>query len=110
MNSEARRRWTSEAATFLAREYRPGSGIIFPFGDLAGVLREADIPLRESLHEGNGAAFDSAMARPELLLHEEWGLAFSGDAVSATLRRAGFALRRQISVKGAPMVEIYHRE
>ncbi len=118
INSEARRAWTSEAAGFLAHEYRPGSGIIFPFGDLTGVLREAGIPLRESLHEGNGVAFDSAMARADLLLREgglaEWGLAFSGDAVDAALQKAGYTLRRHILVKGAPVadiyVDIYHRE
>jgi hypothetical protein len=114
MNSQARRAWTAQAASFLAREYRPGSGIVFPFGDLTGVLREAGIPLREGLHEGNGAAFDVAMARPDLLLHEgalaEWGLAFAGDAVDAALRKAGYLLRQEIVVKGAPVVEIYHRE
>ena len=114
VNSEARRAWTAQAASFLAREYRPGSGIIFPFGDLTGVLREAGIPLREGLHEGNGVAFDAAMARPDLLLRNagsvEWGLAFSGDAVDAALQKAGYVLRKQIVVKGAPVVEIYHRE
>jgi hypothetical protein len=110
VNSEARRDWTAQAASFFAREYRQGSGIVYPFGDLTGVLRQAGIPLREALHEGNGAAFDAAMARPDLLLHEEWGLAFSGDAVDSALRKAGYTLRRQIVVKGAPMVTIYHRE
>jgi len=110
VNSEVRRAWTAEAASFLAREYRPGSGIVCPFGDLTGVLRQADIPLREALHEGNGAAFDAAMARPDLLLQEEWGLAFSGDTVDAALRKAGYTLRRQVAMKGAPVVTIYHRE
>jgi len=114
VNSEARRAWTAQAADFLAREYRPGSGIVFPFGDLTGVLREAGIPLRESLHEGNGAAFDAAMARPDLLLARsglvEWGLAFPGDAVDAALQKAGYTLRQVTVVKGAPVVEIYHRE
>jgi hypothetical protein len=110
VNSAARRDWTAQAAQFLAREYRPGSGIVFPFGDLTGVLRQAGIPLREGLHEGNQAAFDGAIARPELLLHEEWGVAFSGDAVDAALQRAGYTLRKQIMVKGAQVVDIYHRE
>ena len=113
MNSEARRAWTAQAANFLAREYRPGSGIIFPFGDLTGVLRQAGVPLREGLHEGNLAAFDAAMARPDLLGDgglAEWGLAFSGDAVDRVLQKAGYTLRKQIVVKGAPVVEIYHRE
>jgi len=121
-NSDVRRAWTAQAASFLAREYRPGSGIIFPFGDLTAVLREAGIPLREGLHEGNGVTFDAAMARPELLLREcglaEWGLAFSGDAVDGALQKAGYVLRKQVVVKGAPVagiyagtyVDIYHRE
>ncbi len=118
VNSEARRAWTTQAASFLAREYRPGSGILFPFGDLTGVLREAGIPLREGLHEGNGVAFDVAMARPDLLLAQgglaEWGLAFSGDPVDTALQKAGYVLRRRIVVKGAPVadtyVDIFHRE
>jgi hypothetical protein len=114
VNSEARRAWTVQAASFLAREYRPGSGIVFPFGDLTAVLREAGIPLREGLHEGNGAAFDAAMARPDLLLGEggltEWGLAFAGDPVDAALRKARYVLRLRIVVKGAPVVGVYHRE
>jgi hypothetical protein len=122
VNSDARRAWTAQAASFLAREYRPGSGIIFPFGDLTGVLREAGIPLREGLHEGNSAEFDAAMARPDLMLAKlglaEWGLALSGDPVDAALQKAGYTLRRQIVVKGARVagnyagnyVNIYHRE
>jgi len=114
INSEARRDWTAQAAGFLAHEYRPGSGIVFPFGDLTAVLREAGIPLREGLHEGNGVAFDAAMARPEILLAQvgsvEWGLAFSGDAVDGALQKAGYTLRKQIVVKGAQVVDIYHRE
>ena len=70
--------------------------------------------MREGLHEGNGVAFDAAMARPNLLLAKvgsvEWGLAFSGDAVDIALQKAGYVLRKQIVVKGAPVVEIYHRE
>jgi hypothetical protein len=115
VNSEARREWTREAAQFLAAHYRHGTGVIFPFGDLAGVLREAGIPLRESLHEGNGAAWDAAMLWPGMFLREEWALAFSGDAVAtavqnATRQGARYHLRKQIVVKGAPVVEIYHRE
>ena len=110
VNSQARREWTTQAAGFLAREYRSDAGIVFPFGDLTGVLRQAGIPLSEGLHEGNQAAFDGAIARPDLLLHEEWGVAFSGDAVEAALRRAGYTLRMQTMVKGAPVVNIYHRE
>jgi hypothetical protein len=115
VNSIARRQWTQEAAGFLADNYRPGSGIIFSFGDLAGVLREAGIPLRESLHQGNHPAWEAATRRPDLFLHEEWALAFSGDAVATAILRAQrrgphYELRKQIIVKGAPVIEIYQRQ
>ena len=112
VNSTARRAWTAEAARFLAENYQPGSGIIFPFGDLTAALREAGIPLKEGLHEGNGAAWVAAIARPDLFLDEEWALAFSGDEVATAVLRAGrrgkhYQLRERIIVKGAPIVEIY---
>lgn len=115
-NSEIRRAWTAPAAEYLAAEYRPGGGVIFNFGSgLAEVLRRADIPLRQGLHEGNGPAWAAAITQPEKFLHEEWALAIPGDTVAAALMRAEaqglhYQLRRQILVKGAPMVEIYHRQ
>ena len=115
VNSESRRAWTSEAGDFLAKNYRPGSGIVFSFGDLTGVLRVAGIPLHEGLHEGNGFAWNAAMVRPDLFLREEWALAFAGDAVSIAVQQSSergrpYQLRRRIIVKGAPVVEIYHRD
>ena len=115
VNSEARRAWTHQAATFLASHYRPGTGILYSFGDLTGVLREAGIPLRETLHDGNHPAWDATLARPELFLRQEWALAFAGDLVDTALLRAykhgvHYQLREQIVVKGAPVVEIYQRE
>src|SRR5436190_423953 len=38
VNSVARRAWTHEAAAYLAANYAPGSGVIYSFGDLTGVL------------------------------------------------------------------------
>jgi len=114
-NSETRRAWTSPAAEYLAENYRPGAGVILTFGSgLAEVLRRADIPLRQGLHEGNGPAWDAAILQPEKFLREEWALAIPGDTVSAALVRAEaqglhYQLQRQILVKGAPMVEIYQR-
>jgi hypothetical protein len=115
-NSETRRAWTAPAAEYLAEHYRPGAGVIFTFGSgLAEVLRRAGIPLKQGLHEGNGPAWDAAMIQPEKFLREEWALAIPGDSVSVVLRRAEvqglhYQLQRQILVKGAPMVEIYHRQ
>lgn len=115
VNSAARREWTRQASEFLAANYRPGSGIIFPFGDLTAVLRQAGIPLRDALHEGNTAEWLAEMSRPELALHEGWALVFAGDDVSRAVLRADrrgnhYELRRRIIVKGAPVVEIYQRQ
>lgn len=112
VNSLTRRDWTHQAATFLAANYRPGSNIIYGFGDLTGVLREAGIPLRESIHSGNVAEWMLSTSRPYLALRAEWALAFSGDEVAtATLRAQRFGknyeLQKQIIVKGAPVIEIY---
>jgi hypothetical protein len=115
VNSAARRAWTSEAATFLAEHYQRGSGILFPFGDLTGVLRQAGIPLREGLHEGNMPQWTPAMARPDLFLREEWVLGFAGDdATTAALRadRRGrhYWVVKRIIAKGGPVVEIWKRQ
>lgn len=115
VNSAPRREWTRQAADFLAANYQQGSGIICPFGDLTAVLREAGIPLRESLHEGNGAEWLLETSHPDIALHEGWALAFAGDEVSRAVQRADrrgnhYQLMRRIIVKGAQVVEIYQRQ
>ena len=115
MNSMARRDWTHQAAEFFERNYQPGSGILFSFGDLTGVLREAGIPIKEGLHDGNHPQWDMVMARPELTLNEEWALALAGDQISVLLSKAEtrgvhYELRKRIQVEGAPVVEIYQRQ
>jgi hypothetical protein len=114
VNSEARRAWTREAAEYLKRNYRPGSGILVSFGDLMGVLREAGIPLKESLHQGNGPAALGAFYRPELFLWEQWALAISADDASSAILKAGrsgpyYRQVQDIRVKGGPVIEIYTR-
>jgi hypothetical protein len=112
VNSEARRAWTRESAVYLAANYQTGEGILYSFGDLTGVLREAGIPLRESLHQGNHPQWDEVLARPELFLREQWALAVAGDPVSklmSSLIPGRYRLENQIQVEGAPVVEIYHR-
>ena len=115
VNSVARRQWTKQAASFLAANYQDGDGIIFPFGDMTGVLREAGIPIREGLFDGNGAAYDMALDRPNLFLQPRWALAFSGDRIATAILRGAkrgphYQLVATIIVKGAPVVEIYHRD
>jgi hypothetical protein len=114
-NSELRRAWTVPAGEFLEANYSRRSGILFTFGGLSEVLRRAGVPLREGFHEGNGRIWAATLADPARLLHEEWALAIPGDMVSEAMTRADgqgmhYRLRDQISVKGVPMVEIYHRE
>ena len=107
LNSAARRAWTKQAAEFLEPRYKPGSGLMVPFGDLTGILREAGIPLRESLHEGNGPAWLAAISRPDLFLHEEWVVA---DKVRVSQFGPHYQLRKRIIVEGASPVEIYQRQ
>lgn len=109
--SEARREWMPQAADFLRENYRPGSGVIFSFGDLAGVLRPAGIPFRETVFQDNKAAWDAAMDRESAIASEEWALALEGDAVHRRMEqlRPTYQLVKRIEVKGAPAVLIFRR-
>ena len=112
VNSAARRAWTGQAAAYLAANYQPGDGIIYSFGDLTGVLRDARIPLREGLHQGNRPSWDAAVLRPDLFFHEEWALAVAGDKVDEAVNRLGprYQLKKRIMVEGAPAVDIYKHQ
>jgi hypothetical protein len=114
VNSAARRVWLGQAATYLKRHYQPGSGILLSFGDLTGVLQAADIPLRESLHEGNHPWFRGAVNQPLYFFREEWALCHAGDDVARAMvraKRAGMAVERvkEIRVGNATPVEIWRR-
>jgi hypothetical protein len=115
VNSVARRAWTEQAAAYLASHYQPGDGIIYSFGDLTGVLREAGIPLREGLHQGNRPSWAASVLRPDLFFREEWALAIAGDKVAEAVVKIGahgpqYELMKRINVEGAPAVEIYRRQ
>ncbi len=115
-NSETRRAWTRDAARVFAERYHHGEGIFTSFGDLIGIFREAGIPLRDALHDGNIVQFMSAVRRPDLFLHTRWALAFSGDTVAAALQRAAlqggprYHVVQVITVHGGPVIEIYQRD
>lgn len=115
INSTARRAWTSQAAAYLKTCYKPGSGVLTTFGDVTGVYREAGIPLRDTLTWDNGPHWLLASTRPGMFLREGWALAFGGDPVQTAvlrswLRGPRYTLQQTISVKGAPVVEIYRFE
>jgi hypothetical protein len=114
VNSEARRAWTKDAATFLRDRYRAGAGVIYPFGDLTGIFREAGIPLRETLYDGNIPYWDAALVRPDYFLKQEWAVALAGDVVANTVAQAEpngprYRCVKTITVKEAPAIQIYRR-
>ena len=115
VNSNTRRAWTREAADYLKAHYRQHSGVFTSFGDMTGIFGQAGIPLRETLHEGNGPAWLAAATLPELFLFEEWVVAMAGDKVSTAMLRAGRFGSRYVRVKtirskDGPEIEIYRRD
>lgn len=119
-NSEARRTWTHAAARYLADHYNNG-GIFTQLGDLAGIYREAGIPFRELLTDGNEPQWMNAAAQPDFFLHERWAVAQAGDSVSLAMTKAGaktgtgahgarYERVETIKVNGAPDLEIYRRD
>ncbi len=121
VNSIERRAWIKASASALAGQYHSGEGIMTSFGDLTGIFRDAGIPLRETLYEGDEPAAMAALARPDLFLHEEWAVAFAGDPVASAIQRTSmqtgsnkagprYRLVQTVKVKGAPVIEIYKRD
>jgi hypothetical protein len=113
-NSEARREWTHAGARYLAEHYR-GGGIFTTLGDLSGIYREAGIPLREALTDGNEPQWMNAAAQPDYFLHERLAVAQAGDAVSLAMAKAGthgarYTRVETIKVTGAPDLEFYRRD
>lgn len=114
VNSDSRRRMAGEAAGFLAPRYRAGAGILLSFGDLTAVLRQAGIPVRESLHVDDGLEFHAAVARPDLFLREEWVLCTPGDRACRAAARLQRGPRRYecvriLASKDAAGIEIWRR-
>jgi len=116
VNSAARRAWTGEASALLAKQYRSGQGIFTSFGDLTGIFRQAGIPLRETVHQGNVLDWISSAGRPELFLRQRWAVAVAGDDVSRAVQRATerggprYHLVQSIAIPHAPVIEIYKRD
>jgi hypothetical protein len=114
VNSIARRKWTSDAAAFIAGHYRPGDGILITAGDPFGVIREAGLTLKDTLHVGNGPHAHAALMRPDLFLWEKWVIGISADAVSSAIMKdmktaRRYKLVRTLHEKHGPVIEIYQR-
>ena len=74
------------------------------------MLIDAGIPLRETVHEGNGLYFPALLQRPDLFLWQDWAVAFRDDAVSEVLSRSPRYRRvKMIEVTNSRSVEIYRR-
>jgi len=115
VNSDVRRAWTQEAADFLAPRYQKGTGILIPFGDIAGIFRLAGIPLRDALHEDIVAPWQEAVGKPALFLHEEWAITISGEKVSDAIAQAlrsdsRYDCVKTIAPKKGPVIQIYRRK
>ena len=103
VNSRSRLAWTRQASDYLNRRYVAGQGILMGFGDLTGILCHAQIPIAESLHEGNGPLWLAEEKRPDLIHTETWAI---GQNKSFGPR---YRLVKEIVVKGAPPLLIYRR-
>lgn len=101
--SGARRAWTADAATFLKLNYQTGGGIVFWFGDLSAVFRQAGIPYREGLYQDNVPAWNKALVES----NEAWALAVEGDPVDRVMKRSPYSIVHRITVEGASAVLIY---
>ncbi len=114
VNSVSRREWTRQAADYLRPRYVRGTGILTGFGDLTGIYRTLNIPLRDTFTPDNGLPFDATVLRPELFLHEPWVVTMGGAAAQSAVNRAArlgiaYSLEKTVIVKDAPVIEIYRR-
>jgi len=114
VNSETRRAWTDQAASYLRANYRPGDRILTSFSDLTNIYRQAGIPFRQTVNECNGLIFEARLKKPEIFLDENWVVAISGDPVSQAMAKAHFGRYsyqcvKMVEVKGAAPIEIFRR-
>jgi hypothetical protein len=114
INSRTRREWTKQAVDYLRAVAGPHDTWFTSFGDLTPIYRTMGVPLRDTLTGDNEVWWAGAVARPDLFLHEDWAVVNGGDEAQTVIDKARlhgprYELERRISVKGAPVLEIYHR-
>lgn len=115
VNSISRRAWTRAGAQFFEAHYQGGEGVLTysGSGDIGGIFSQAQIPLREVLHIGNGPAWLAATRRSDVVHRELWALAQEGDALDCALSSANnspYKLTELIQVRDAPVLKIWRRE
>lgn len=113
-NSAVRRVWTQQAAAYIGPQYVQGRGIVAHFGDQTEIFRQVGIPIRQTVHDGDGLYFQAIVRRPEVFLWQEWVVSLPGDALSRTMHSYAARVPRYrrvkiVEVKGAPRVEIWRR-
>jgi hypothetical protein len=113
-NDAARRESTRQAVQYLQPRYVRGSGIVSRSGTLIAIYRQLGIPIREVFTIDNGLPWQAAMKRPALWLHQEWAVAEGGDVLQSAINSLAlhgpcYRLEESISVKNAPVIEIYRR-
>jgi hypothetical protein len=109
-----RRKWIAQTAAYLTGACRPNESFLTAFGELTPIYRTLGVPLRETLTADNDLEWNAAMARPDLFLHTDWAVVESGDEMQTMIDRARlhgprYELQRRVTVKGAPVIEIYKR-
>lgn len=109
-NSVSRRGWTTQAASYFGKRYHTGEGVLTEFGDMTGVFGKAAIPLKETLHEGNGPTWFANTMPSGLVRQAKWAMTQEGDKLSKRVAAAGsYDVVEKIQVEGAPALLIYRR-
>jgi len=112
-NSEGRRAGLNQAAAFLSRHYRRGSGLITSGGDdFAGIYRQMGIPLRETFNICYDLPWFATLRRPDLWMYYEWAVVERGDPVDEAVRlaaKAGIRYDLELTIlnKREPAIDIY---
>jgi hypothetical protein len=112
-NSQGRRDWTAQAVNFLRSTAGPKETYFTEFG-LTSIFRAMGVPLRDTVSGDNNPHFDMAASRPDLFLHTDWAIVTGGDRAQTAIDHARlhgpkYELNERITVRGEPVVEIYHR-
>jgi hypothetical protein len=114
VNSRARRQWVAESASYLDNARGRHESFFTSFGDLTALYRTLGIPLQDTLTGDNDVEWAGAVARPDLFLHTDWAVVMGGDEVQGVIDKARlhgprYELEKRVTVKGAPVIEIYRR-